>query len=337
MIFTYFLLLINLSFFLSLKKISEILNIYDIPDGKLKLHRKKIPSIGGLILATNFFIIFVYQIFFSKDFLFLDLELINKLEVFSILFLIYSYFFLGLYDDKFRLTPIKKLFLSIFIILIAVSLNKNLIVSNFSLSFYENRIFFENFSIVFTIFCILTLTNALNFYDGINGQSCLIFIFFFSYLLMKSNFHFFYLISIIIILIIMFMNFKNLLFLGDSGIYLLSGILSISLIYEYNIQKSILYVDEIFFLLLLPGFDLIRLTIIRLINNKNVFHGDRNHIHHLLTKRYSLFFSNLILFSLSIFPIILFVFLKFNFYFTFSTFFVIYFSLIQFLKVNDKG
>ena len=161
------------------------------------------------------------------------------------MFLIYSYFFLA-YDDKFRLTPIKKLLLSIFIILIAVSLNKNLIVSNFSLSFYENRIFFENFSIVFTIFCILTLTNALNFYDGINGQSCLIFIFFFSYLLMKSNFHFFYLISIIIILIIMFMNFKNLLFLGDSGIYLLSGILSISLIYEYNIQKSILYVDEIF-------------------------------------------------------------------------------------------
>ena len=65
------------------------------------------------------------------------------------------------------------------------------------------------------------------------------------------------------------MNFKNLLFLGDSGIYLLSGILSISLIYEYNIQKSILYVDEIFFLLLLPGFDLIRLTIIRIFHNKN--------------------------------------------------------------------
>ena len=134
----------------------------------------------------------------------------------------------------------------------------------------------------------------------------------------------------------MLMNFKNLLFLGDSGIYLLSGILSISLIYEYNIQKSIIYVDEIFFLLLLPGFDLIRLTIIRLINNKNVFLGDRNHIHHLLIKRYSLFFSNLILFSLSIFPIILFIFLKFNFYLTFSTFFVIYFSLIQFFKVNNK-
>ena len=107
--FIYFLLLINLSFFLSLKKISKILNIYDIPDGKLKLHGKKIPLIGGLILATNFFIIFVYQIFFLKDFLFLDLELVNKLEIFSILFLIYSYFLLGLYDDKFRLMPIKKI------------------------------------------------------------------------------------------------------------------------------------------------------------------------------------------------------------------------------------
>ena len=67
MIFTYFLLLINLSFFLSLKKISEILNIYDIPDGKLKLHRKKIPSIGGLILATN---ICISNFFFKRFFIF---------------------------------------------------------------------------------------------------------------------------------------------------------------------------------------------------------------------------------------------------------------------------
>ena len=67
---------------------------------------------------------------------------------------------------------------------------------------------------------------------------------------------------------VMILNFKNLLFLGDSGIYLLTIILSISLIYEYNVQKNIIYADEIFFLLLFPGVDLLRLTITRCLIQK---------------------------------------------------------------------
>ena len=70
-----------------------------------------------------------------------------------------------------------------------------------SISFIENKIFWIicNF---FTIFCILILVNALNFYDGINGQSCLIFLISFSFLFIKSDMHYFYIISIILILFI---------------------------------------------------------------------------------------------------------------------------------------
>ena len=64
MTFIFFLSLLNLLLLLKLKKISLILNIYDYPDGKLKLHKKRTPIIGGFILAFNFFIIFFYQIFF---------------------------------------------------------------------------------------------------------------------------------------------------------------------------------------------------------------------------------------------------------------------------------
>ena len=219
---------------------------------------------------------------------------------------------MGLYDDKFYLSPFKKLLISILIIFIVIFFNENLIISNFSLSFLEKRIFLGNVSIFFTIFSILILINALNFYDGINGQSCLIFLFFFSYLLIKSDVNFFYLICITLILMVMILNFKNLLFLGDSGIYLLTIILSISLIYEYNVQKNIIYADEIFFLLLFPGVDLLRLTITRSLNSKNPFLGDRNHIHHLLINRFSLLFSNIILISLTILPILLFIIFRLN-------------------------
>ena len=336
MILIFLLLVINFLIFLNLKRVSQILNIYDFPDGKLKLHKTKIPIIGGLILVINLSIIFFYQIIFLNKFLALDLDSIQNAEVFSLLLLIYGFFFLGIYDDKFHLNPIKRILFSVLIILLAIFFNKNLPINNIVLTFIEKRIFFENFSIIFTIFCILILINSLNFYDGINGQSCLIFLIFFIYLFIVSGQNSFYLICVFLILLVTLLNLKNMLFLGDSGIYLLSIILSISLIYEHNIQNNILYADEIFFLLLLPGFDLVRLTISRSLNLKNPLLGDRNHIHHLLINKFSLLYANSILFFLSILPILLFFFLKLNFFSIFLIFVTIYFFLIQFLKSSGK-
>ena len=336
MILTFLLLVLNLLIVFYFKKISKILNIYDYPDGELKIHKTKTPIVGGLILIINFSIVFFYQLSFSKEFLIFKVNEIENFEILSILILIYSYFLLGLYDDKFHLNPFKKLFFSILIIFISILLNKNLIITNFSLTFYDQRIFFEKTSIIFTIFCFLILINSLNFYDGINGQSCLIFLVFFIYLFFKSDLNLFYLICITLILIVMLLNLKDMLFLGDGGIYLLSIILAISLICEYNIKNNINYADEIFFLLLFPGLDLVRLTITRLFYSKNPLLGDRKHIHHLLINRFSLVFSNTILFFLSILPIVLFVFFKLNFFLNFFLFIILYVFLIQFLKSGDK-
>jgi UDP-GlcNAc:undecaprenyl-phosphate GlcNAc-1-phosphate transferase len=129
-------------------------------------------------------------------------------------------------------------------------------------------------------------------------------------------------------LFILILNLKNKLFFGDSGIYLISSILIISLIYEYNFTKNIVYADEIFYLFLLPGFDLIRLTFQRTVLKKNIFFGDRNHLHHLLMKRGSLINANLILFGLSAFPILAFSYIKLNFYMILVIFLILYFSLL---------
>ena len=135
----------------------------------------------------------------------------------------------------------------------------------------------------------------------------------------------------------MFQNLKNMLFLGDGGVYLLSIILSISLIYEHNIHKNIVYADEIFFLLLLPGLDLLRLTISRSLNKKNPFYGDRKHLHHLLINKFSLVFSNIFLLFMSFLPLVLFIFLDLNFFLVFFTFLIIYIFLIQYLKSSAKS
>ena len=239
-----------------------------------------------------------------------------------------------MYDDKFKLNPGKKFFLSIVFCIFALTLNKNLLIENVNLSFLDRTIIFNEFSFFFTLFCVIILINSLNFYDGINGQSLIFFIIVFGYLSIQSPLQLFYLILIFVCIFILFLNLQNKIFLGDSGVYLLGSILAILLIYEYNIFKTIRFADEIFLLLILPGLDLLRLTVMRILKGKNAFYGDRNHIHHLLIKRNSLIKTNLILAVLTSLPIILFKVLVLNFFLVFIFFVIIYGFVILKMKKN---
>ena len=124
--------------------------------------------------------------------------------------------------------------------------------------------------------------------------------------------------------------------MGDSGIYTLGSILIISIIYEYNVFKSIKFADEIFFLLILPGYDLLRLTITRILKGKNAFYGDRNHIHHLLINKFTLLKSNIFLIFLILLPLLLFSISGLNFFITIILFTSIYIFLIFKLSKNDN-
>ena len=170
----------NILFIINLKKLSALINIYDNPDKKIKLHKKKTPIIGGFIFLINFTILIIYQIFFLNEFLSLKIDSLKLRDIIGIIVLISTFFLIGLYDDKYNLSPLKKIILSILFIIVSLSLNQELKISNFSVSFYPTKIFLENFSMVFSIFCFLILMNSLNFFDGINGQSL---IFFYLYLL----------------------------------------------------------------------------------------------------------------------------------------------------------
>ena len=323
--------IINLIIVININTISKIINLYDFPDKKLKFHKKKIPLIGGSILILNIlFLILIEFIFRIKIFVFFQ----SLNEIFSFFLILLSFFILGFYDDKYKIKPSYKFFFSILISLFYIIINNNILIKSFSVSIYEHRIFLETFSVLFTVFCIIVLINSLNFFDGINGQLLIFFLLVFSYLLFKTNRYEFYVFIIIIILFCLFMNLKNQIFLGDNGVYVLSVILITSIIYENNVYKNFAYADEIFFLLLLPGIDLIRLTFLRLIKKKNPFYGDRNHIHHLMIKKYSLLITNTLLLLLSVLPIFLYNVFELNFYAIFSIFLVIYVLLISNLS-ND--
>ncbi len=323
-------IILNFLFFFYIKKISSLVNIFDEPDNKLKKHKSKVPLLGGIIIATNI-VLFIFIAFFL-DYKFINIEMSLR-SYFSIFFFLTSFFLLGILDDKYKLKPEKKFFLSIFFSLFFLSLNDDLIITNLRFSFYQYSIFLNDVSLFFTIFCIIILVNSLNFYDGINGQSLIFFIIIFSYLSYKSPIYLLYLFIILILFFVLILNLKNQLFMGDSGIYILGSILITSIIYEYNVFKSIKFADEIFFLLILPGYDLLRVTISRIFKGKNAFYGDRNHIHHLLINKYTVSQSNIFLIFLILFPILLFSFSGLNFFIIMILFTSIYiFSIFKLSK-----
>ena len=58
-------IVINLVLSLNLQNLSNFINTYDKPDGKLKKHSIKTPLLGGVIFFINFFFLFL-NFYFSK-------------------------------------------------------------------------------------------------------------------------------------------------------------------------------------------------------------------------------------------------------------------------------
>ena len=97
------------------------------------------------------------------------------------------------------------------------------------------------------------------------------------------------LIFLIPIVFFLYANFRNKMFLGDSGslfIAFVVGCFSIGL-YQKDFFKS----DDIIILMIVPGFDMFRLFVQRILKKRNPFKGDLNHFHHLVKKNYGYFFA----------------------------------------------
>jgi UDP-GlcNAc:undecaprenyl-phosphate GlcNAc-1-phosphate transferase len=129
---------------------------------------------------------------------------------------------------------------------------------------------------------------------------------------------------------------KKKLFLGNSGTNLFSIAISLILIQEY--KNNNLYCDEIFFILFLPGIDMIRLSIQRIISGNSPFFGDKNHLHHLMRLLIEERFIFLTYILTGMAPMLIYSFIIQNFYIVFilsiAMYFVIYIFLINLKKHN---
>jgi UDP-GlcNAc:undecaprenyl-phosphate GlcNAc-1-phosphate transferase len=141
-------------------------------------------------------------------------------------------------------------------------------------------------------------------FDGINLQSCLYYIILLLYLILLDGQNLFLIVMIISIFIICILNSKGKIFLGDSGVFLYSFMIAYFIVKNYN-MKVIDYSDQIFILMMVPGIDMLRLFLFRILKKKNPFRPDNLHIHHILLKRFTYLQTILIIFLSVNIPIIL--------------------------------
>jgi UDP-N-acetylmuramyl pentapeptide phosphotransferase/UDP-N-acetylglucosamine-1-phosphate transferase len=116
--------------------------------------------------------------------------------------------------------------------------------------------------------------------------------------------------------------------LGDNGSLVLGFIISYLSVKNYN-YEVIKYADDIFISMMIPGFDMLRLFIVRYLNKKNPFYPDRQHIHHILIKKNNLKKTTLIIFGLCLFPILLRL-------FNFSSLIIMSISALVYLGILKK-
>ena len=279
-------ILLNLPFFFLFRNITKFINIYDSADGIRKFQKKSIPLIGGFIIIYNIITFSIFSFFLELKILDEKFDFSNR-ELFSLYIGSILFFMFGVLDDKYSFKANIKLFIIFSLTLLVVMLDKNLLITHLRFSFISHIIELDMFSYFFSILCFLLFFNALNMFDGINLQVGFYCIVIFIIFITKGLFINFSLIIIFSLLFFLFFNFKNKTFLGEGGVQLLAFIVSYIIIKSYNLNNSFFYVDEIFIIMALPGLELFRLFLFRILNGKHPFKGDTNHLHHLLIKRFS--------------------------------------------------
>ncbi len=306
------------------------LNI-DKPDNLRKIHKIPVSLAGGTLIILN---LTIFWLLINFDIKLLNNEIFfndkNSLNIFMLIS--YSIFFLGFFDDKLNISANIKFIISLIIIIALIYLDTEIILNNIKFSFYEKNFVLNSYNIFFSVFCFLVFLNAFNMFDGINLQSSSYSILIFLCIL------FFYantlLIKILLISLVSFsyLNYKNKAFLGDSGSLLIAFIVSYIFIKLYNLE-FINYSDEIVIYMLIPGLDLIRLFVIRILKKRSPLSADRLHLHHVLISRFSQNKSLGLILSIISLPIIL-NFFGMNNFFTIIGTIVLYFSILIAIQIR---
>ncbi len=308
--------------------IGKKLGLIDQPDSFRKKHLKPTPVVGGL-----FFFLFIFS-YLLLDFtniynLHLNIFFKQTIQKTFFLFSFFLIFVIGILDDRIDLKPLTKIIFYTLISYLLFLIIPEIAIKTIRISFYKNIDLYE-FSIFFSIAAFILFINLINMFDGINLQSSSLFLVVWIYIGLNFGFNEIIINTIIFLLIFSYFNFKQKVFLGDCGVYLLSFLSFMYLSKIYNFPNEFIYFDEIISLFLLPLTDILRVIFVRVKNGKSPFNADNIHFHHIMKKKINYSLTIILIILGYLFPIILFKIFKINFIIILLFFLICYFFFVNF-------
>ena len=271
--------------------------LYDQPDSR-KIHKSNIPRLGGIsffpsMTLAAFLVIITYGHKFSLE---------NKISIstwsLTFLFSILIVYVIGIIDDIVGLGA-KTKFCAQGIAALLLPLS-GLYVNNLYgfMGIYDIPLIA---GILLTVFIIVFACNAINLIDGIDGLSAgLSLIALAGFLLLfihDSIYAYSMLIAGLMGVLIAFLRFniwgrpekKTKIFMGDAGSLTLGFILGFLFVKYVMINPySHIYhpqaLSMALSLIIVPTFDVVRVSLARISHHRHIFKADKNHIHHKLMR-----------------------------------------------------
>ena len=198
---------------------------------------------------------------------------------------------LGILSDiKKDFTPSLRMILQLLIILLFLLFNFEILITETNITIIDYFLDNKFISFGFTIFCVITFLNGLNFIDGINGlvSGYLFFCLLVLYQIFNQNTFlidetiFKFLENILVIYIIFFIfNLFGKSFFGDNGIYTSTIIVSFIIISFVKSHENISPIIAVS-LLWYPAYENLFTIIRRLKSKKNPYYPDKLHLHSLI-------------------------------------------------------
>ncbi len=285
------------SFFLALIitpviiKVAKIKHLVDEPKEDRKVHRRSIPTVGGIgIFAAFLFSLSFWAGWEGKSIKFEDYQFYQYFVACLLLL-----FFMGLKDDLTGLSPFKKLFALVIVGLIMVFLAPMRITTMSGLFGIYNLPM--GMSIALSLFTYIVVVNSINLIDGIDGLAggagAIAGIAFGLWYFLAGNMFFAVLGFSLAGALIGFLVFNfspAKIFMGDGGSLIVGFILCVLA------MKMISYTDVetpailghisrpvlAMTILSYPLIDTIRVFIVRTVTGRSPLTADKNHIHHRL-------------------------------------------------------
>ena len=320
-----------------MRKIAMSLNIFDKPDGGRKTQREPVPYLGGLAIMISFLITVIPGLYVVSPSTEVRTDIIYLLLPAAALGIV------GLWDDIKELSPHFRLMVQV---LLGLAGSLTITFGSTSGSATGN----QSTDLILSIFWIVGITNALNFFDNMDGGAAVasfmtaLGIFLYSSITNQPYLAIFGLVLMGVLAGFFYWNRRPArIYMGDSGALFL-GILLATIAIRIDPETDSKWTSFAVpvFLLALPILDTCVVVISRLINSRSPLQGGKDHLSHRLALRGIRHRSILFIFAFTagLFQIPIYIFLIVNLdwelaiTFIYSVLFLFIFTILARVKIK---